>query len=431
MIRVGCISLGCAKNRVDSEMILAMFPRDEVALTSSPSEADLLIVNTCGFIESAKKESIDAILEMAQYGKKLVVTGCLAERYAEELRKEIPEADAIVPIRDYGKLHEVFSSLLSSSSILPISPLRRVVSTEPYSAFLRISEGCNNFCSFCAIPLIRGRFVSRPMEEILEEAKDLFSEGVREISVISQDTTAYGRDFPHQSPNIVDLLRALEKVGFFSIRLLYLYPSEISDELIDCIASSNVIAHYFDVPVQCASDHLLKLMRRHADAEETVLLFDRIRQKCPDAILRTTLISGFPGETEEDHQKALAFMERVGFDHLGCFVYSREEGTASYDYPNQVEEAVAKARQEEIMKLQRKISFRQAKLQVGKRYTGLVVGKDPRSGKYLFRCGWNAPDDIDGAIYLSSPRPLEMGEIVSCRITDSLVYDLFAELEEE
>lgn len=431
MIRVGLISLGCAKNRVDSEMILAMFPRDQVSLTSSPSEADLIIVNTCGFIESAKQESIDAILEMASYGKKLVVTGCLAERYAEELKKEIPEADAIIPIREYGELQGVFSSLLDIEGILPLNPLRRVISTAPFSAYLRISEGCNNFCSFCAIPLIRGRFRSRPFEEVLEEARDLYQKGVKEISVISQDTTAYGRDFKGQKPNIVDLLKALEDIGFFSIRLLYLYPSEISDELIDLIAKSKQIAHYFDVPVQCASDHLLKLMRRHADAEETILLFDKIRQKCPDAVLRTTLIAGFPGENEEDQKETLKFMERVRFDHLGCFTYSREEGTASYDYPNQVEEKVAKARQEEIMKLQRKISFRASKEQVGKVYTGLVVGKDPRSGKYLFRCSWNAPDDIDGAIYLDSHRPLKEGDIARARITDSMVYDLFAEIVEE
>ena len=428
MIRVGLVSLGCAKNLVDSEMILAMFPRDRFALVSDPSHADLIIVNTCGFIESAKKESIDTIFEMLSYGAKVVIVGCLAERYLDDLKAEIPEAGAIVPIRDYSELPAVLSSLTGVEGILPMNPLRRVVSTKPYTAYLRISEGCNNFCAFCAIPLIRGRFKSRPYEEILEEARSLHASGVKEISLISQDTTIYGIDFPGRKPNICDLLRDLEAIGFYSIRLLYLYPSEISDELIDLIASSKVIAHYFDVPVQTASDHLLKAMRRHAGAKETIDLFARIKEKCPDAILRTTLIAGFPGETEEDQKEALDLLKTVEFDHMGCFVYSREEGTASYDYPDQVKEEVAKKRRDALMKAQAKISYRKAKSQVGKVFEGLVTGFDKEKGKYMLRCVWNAPDDIDGNVYFSSPRCLKEGEIVSVRIVDALVYDLLGEL---
>lgn len=430
MIKVGLISLGCAKNRVDGEMMLAMFPRDRFSLTNNPAEADLIIVNTCGFIEDAKKESIETIFEMAQHKAKLVIVGCLAERYLEELKKEIPEADLIVPIRDYKELAKYLSELTGEEGILPLNPMRRVLSTAPYSAFLRISEGCNNFCSFCAIPFIRGGFVSRPFDEIIEEAKQLKEQGVKEVSIISQDTTVYGSDFPTKKPDIVDLLKAIEDIGFFSIRLLYLYPSEISDELIDLIANSKSIAHYFDIPVQCASDHLLKAMKRHADAKETLDLFKKIKQKCPDAVLRTTLIAGFPGENEDDQKQTLAFLEEVKFDHMGCFLYSREEGTASYYYPDQIEEEVKEKRRDELMRLQQKIAFAQAKKQVGKVYEGLILGKDKRTHKYLFRCSWNAPDDIDGAIEVSSSRPLQEGDIVKARITASFAYDLEGEVVE-
>lgn len=427
MKRVGIVSLGCAKNLVDSEMILAMFPPEEAEIVSAPEKADLIIVNTCGFISSAKEESIATIFDMLATGGKVAIVGCLAERYLEELKEEIPEASAIVPIRDYASLHRELGALLGIE-LLPISPLRRVLSTKPYAAYLRISEGCNNFCSFCAIPLIRGRFKSRPYEEILEEARQWKEKGVKEISLISQDTTVYGMDFPGRKPNICTLLRALEDIGFFSIRLLYLYPSEISDELIDLIAESKSIAHYFDIPVQCASDHLLKAMRRHADAKETRLLFKKIKEKCPDAILRTTLISGFPGENEDDQKETVSFLEEIEFDHMGCFLYSREEGTASYDYPDQIPEEVAVARKDELMKLQRKISRKKAKEQIGKVCEGLIVGYDPASKKYLFRCAWNAPDDIDGGIYVSSSRCLKDGEIVRVKIVGALVYDLLGEI---
>ena len=431
MIRVGLVSLGCAKNLVDSEMILAMFPRDRFILTNNPAESDLIIVNTCGFIESAKEESIQTIFEMASYGAKIVVVGCLAQRYYDDLVKEIPEASAIVKIDDYSKLPEVLESITGEKGIIPMNPLRRVVSTAPYTAYLRISEGCNNFCSFCAIPHIRGRFCSRPFDEILEEARDLKKKGVKEISLISQDTTVYGMDFPSWKPNIVDLLKAIEEIGFYSIRLLYLYPSEISDELIELIANSKQIAHYFDIPVQCASDHLLKAMKRHADAKKTIELFEKIRKICPDAILRTTLIAGFPSENEEDQKETLEFLSRIRFDHMGCFTYSREEGTESYSYPDQVSEEIKEKHRDELMKLQRKIAYEQAKKQVGKVYEGLVTGYDKAKKQYSFRCAWNAPDDIDGTILFSSKKELKEGDIVKVKITGAFVYDLMGEAVED
>lgn len=430
MIQIGLVSLGCAKNLVDSENILAMFPKEAFSITSDPKKADLIIVNTCGFIASAKKESIDTILEMASYGKKLAVVGCLAQRYLEELRKEIPEADLILPISSYPELHKYLTSLLGEE-VNPFSPLKRVLSTGDYSAYLKISEGCDNFCAFCAIPFIRGRFVSRPFEEIIEEAKTLKEKGIKEISLVSQDTTVYGKDFPDKKPNIVDLLNALEDIGFYSIRLLYLYPSEISDELIDKIASSKQIAHYFDIPVQSGSDHVLTLMRRHDRMKDTVNLFAKIRKKCPDAILRTTLIAGFAGETEDDHQETLSFIENVQFDKMGCFTYSPEEGTLGYTYKEQVDEKTKKRRKKELMLAQRRISLRANKKHIGETMEGLVVGYDPQNERYALRSYWAAPDEIDGAIWFTSPKPLKEGEIVKVHITDALIYDLLGELAEE
>lgn len=424
--RVALVSLGCAKNLVDSEEMLAMFPPDRFDLTDDPSTADLILVNTCGFIQSAKEESINAILQMAQYKDraKLVVTGCLATRYAEELRKEIPEADLIVPLKEYPELSKKLAALLGEEGILEMNPLRRVVSTSSYSAYLRISDGCNNFCTFCAIPRIRGRFVSRPYEEIMEEAKKLKEQGIKEISLISQDTTVYGID-RKEGKNIVSLLKDLESLGFYSIRLLYLYPSEISDELIQTIAESKVIAHYFDIPVQCASDHLLKLMHRHADAKETILLFQKIKRMCPDAVLRTTLISGFPGENEDDQKLTLEFLDEVGFDKMGCFTYSREEGTPAYSYPDQVPEKLKKKRRDELMKKQALISYQKNKEKVGLEMEGLVIGKQGDS--YLLRSYWNAPDDIDGSILFKPKKDHKEGDIVRVKITSALVYDLQGE----
>jgi ribosomal protein S12 methylthiotransferase len=427
MIKVGLVSLGCAKNLIDSEMILAMFAADSYKLTDNPAEADLLIVNTCGFIEDAKTEAIDTILAMAQYPAKLVVVGCFVERSLEELKKSIPEVDLWVPLKDYPHMHEEIEALLGTKDIRPLNPLHRVVSTPDYAAYLRISEGCNNFCAFCAIPYIRGRFVSRPFDEVLLEAETLKKAGVKEISLVSQDTTMYGFDFPGHKPNIIDLLAKLDAMGFYSIRLLYLYPDEISDELLCFVRDSQSIKHYFDIPIQCASDHLLGLMKRHGTAAKEKALFHRIKELMPDAILRTTLISGFPGESEEDQKETLAFLEDVRFDHLGDFPYSREEGTAAYAYPHQVPKASKLKRKDEIMNLQRKISYEQNKGHIGEVMEGIVTGYDPEKKYFTLRSYWNAPDDIDGNLYFSSQNPLKPGQIVRVKITTSFIYDLLGE----
>ncbi|MCR4562172.1 MAG: 30S ribosomal protein S12 methylthiotransferase RimO [Bacilli bacterium] len=430
--KVGIVSLGCAKNLVDSEMILATFRDTDYEITSSPSEADIIIVNTCGFIEAAKKEAIETILEMAHYNNsKLVVTGCFVERNLEELKEEIPEVDLWIPINQYGELHTKIEKMLNDGTKLhKMDPLQRVVSTPDYCAYLRISEGCNNFCAFCAIPYIRGRFVSRPYEEILEEARLLKEKGIKEISLISQDTTYYGRDFPDKKPNILDLLKALDEMGFYSIRLLYLYPDEISDELIDFIGKSRSIAHYFDIPIQCASDHLLKLMRRHGTAEGMKELFRKIKEKMPEAILRTTLISGFPGENLKDQKETIEFLNELKFDHLGVFAYSREEGTLAYNYPHQVRQSTKERRRAEIMELQRHISYHQNKTRIGLEMEGLVTGYDKTRDLYTLRSYWNAPDDIDGNIYFKSKRTLYLGDVVKVKITDAYIYDLLGEIIE-
>ena len=301
-MKVGLVSLGCAKNLVDSEAILALMKNNDFEIVSSPSEADVIIVNTCGFIESSKQESINTILEMASYNALLVVTGCLVQRYKEELEKELPEVDLFVPIRDYDKLGELISEKMKIKKMVGCFDFSsRVLSTPFYTAYLKISEGCNNRCTYCAIPLIRGSFVSYPLENLVNQAKDLASKGVKELVVISQDTTRYGSDFEGQNITTVTLLKELLKIKEFSyIRLLYLYPDELSDELIELMGKEERLTPYFDLPIQHSSSRLLQSMNRRGDREFLLSLIKKIRDKVPKAILRTTLIVGFPGETEED-----------------------------------------------------------------------------------------------------------------------------------
>ena len=340
VIKIGIVSLGCAKNLVDSELILGMFKKGNFAIVQKPEDADVIIVNTCGFIDSSKEESIKTILEMAKYNKRLVVVGCLVERYLDELKKAIPEVDLFVPIRDYSKLHVLIEKLMHTKKITKFNPLNRVISTQPFTAYLRISEGCNNCCTYCAIPLIRGSFRSRPLEEIEIEATELEKNGVKEIVVISQDTTRYGTDIKDKNINICDLLKMLlSHKGFLYIRLLYLYPDEISDDLLYLIGSEPRLTPYFDIPIQHSSTKVLESMHRRGNHDFLVDLFNnRVRKVVPNAILRTTFIVGFPGETDEDFNNLLDFIDLIKFDHLGAFTYSREEGTVSYDYKDQIDE---------------------------------------------------------------------------------------------
>ncbi|MCR5505559.1 MAG: 30S ribosomal protein S12 methylthiotransferase RimO [Bacilli bacterium] len=430
MKKVGIVSLGCMKNRVDSENILGLFDRNGYEITNDPSDSDVIVINTCGFIESSKKESIENILEMIQYGKKVVVTGCLAERYLEELKKEIPEVDLYIPIREYSHFNEKLYLLDKEiDKSLGVDDEYRIVSTGPYSAYLKIGEGCDNRCSYCAIPLIRGHFVSRPFDQIIKEANELAEAGIKEIIVLEQDTTKYGIDLKN-GENIVDLLKALLEIKEFEyIRLLYLYPDEISDELIELIGKEKRLTPYFDVPIQHSENHILKDMFRRGDKKFLISLFNKIREKVPNAILRTTVMVGFPGETEEDVDNLISFMNEVKFDHLGAFTYSQEEGTPSASFPNQIDEEIKKKRLAKVMKAQQKISYSLNKRHIGEVMRGMVIGKDDH-GNYLLRSYWNAPDDVDGKIYFTSKRELHNGDMINVKITGAFVYDLMGEENE-
>ena len=430
MKKVTLISLGCAKNLVDSENILGLLLKNHYEIVSNKEEADILIINTCGFIEASKKESIDVILDNINHKQKVVVTGCLVNRYIDELKKEIPEVDLWIPIRDYPRFNVLLKTLDKDiTNYEGLNDDYRLVSTGTYSAYLKIGEGCSNCCSYCAIPLIRGPYVSRPFESVIKEAKKLANEGYKELIVLEQDTTRYGLDLKEKK-TIVDLLKALVVIpGLEYVRLLYLYPDEITDELIELIANEEKLTPYFDIPIQHSEDTILKAMNRRGDKAYLTSLFNKIRNKIPHAILRTTVMVGFPGETEKDFNNLLKFIGDIKFDHLGAFKYSKEEGTASYTYPHQVREFTKQRRLDTLMELQQKISYEQNKKHIDEIMTGLVVGKE--NGYYLLRSYYNAPDDVDGKILFSSPKELKEGDKVKVLIKESYVYDLYGELVNE
>ena len=426
MKKVGIISLGCSKNLVDSENILGLLDKCHYHIVNSADEADIIIINTCGFINSSKKESIDTILEFINKDKKVVVTGCLVERYYDDLVKEIPEVDLFLPIRDYPRFNQLLSQIdedLNDDS--GVSDDFRVVSTGKFSAYLKIGEGCSNRCAYCAIPLIRGDFASREMDSIIKEANKLAKQGYKEIVVLQQDTTKYGVDL-HNGENIVILLKKLLEIKDFDyIRLLYLYPDEITDELIELIGSEPRLTPYFDIPIQHSETKILRSMNRRGNKQYLINLFKKIRKKVPNAILRTTVMVGFPGETKRDFDNLKKFISEIRFDHLGAFKYSREENTPAYDYPHQVRESTKEKRLNEIMKLQQKISYSKNKEHIGSIMTGLVIGKE--KDLYLLRSYFNAPDDIDGKIFFKSSKTHDLGEKVTVKITDSFIYDLLGE----
>lgn len=431
-MKLGLISLGCAKNLVDSEMILSLFKRNDFEIVNDEKEADVIVINTCGFIDASKQESIDTIIEMSKLNKILVVTGCLVERYKEELKKELPEVDLFISIKEYPIFGELLEKVIRDKKIQGCLDLsKRVLSTRPYTAYLKISEGCNNCCSYCAIPLIRGSFKSIDKYDLIKQANILKDQGIKELVVISQDTTKYGEDIKEYKTDIVDLLKALLEIKEFKyIRLLYLYPNEITDELIDLIGSEPRLTPYFDIPIQHSSNNMLKAMNRHGDKELLIDLFRRIKERVPNAILRTTLIVGFPGETKEDFEDLKKFIKKIEFTHLGAFTYSREEGTKSYDFDNQIPEEIKEERYNEIMEIQSRISLKKNKLEIGKVHKGLVIDYDVEEDLYLLRSYWNAPDDIDGAIYFSSDKPLEEGSEVEVVIEDCDNYNLYGKLKE-
>lgn len=432
-MKLSLVSLGCAKNLVDSEMILSLMKRNGFELTIEVEDADVIIVNTCGFIDSSKQESINKIIELGQLNKILIVTGCLVKRYKEQLEKELPEVDLFISIDEYPHMAELIEKVVKNKKMKGCLDLKdRVLSTAPYTAYLKISEGCNNCCTYCAIPLIRGSFKSVPMNELIKQAYAIKDQGVKELVVISQDTTRYGSDLDSTNGDITKLLKELLKIKEFAyIRLLYLYPDEISDELIELIGQEERLTPYFDIPIQHASSKVLKDMNRRGDKEFLLNLFNKIKKKVPNAILRTTLIVGFPGETDEDFDELKDFVKKVKFNHLGTFTYSREEGTKSYDYQNQVPEEIKVERYNEIMKIQKHISLMHNKKQLNKVHKGIVLDYDYPSDTYTLRSFWNSPDNIDGDIIFTSNRSLEEGEEVEVLITDYDHYNLFGGLIEK
>ncbi len=432
------VSLGCPKNTVDTERVLGDLVSSGFSLTQDEEDAEVIIVNTCGFIESAKKESIDTILEMARHKtegkcKQLVVTGCLAERYSQELLDEIPEIDHLLGVGQYPQLKNIIDDTDPLSKNHVATPAEyyesytdRLLSTAFYTAYLKISEGCSNRCAFCIIPRMRGPMRSRSPESILAEAENLARKGVKEFNLISQDTTMYGFDLGMKD-GLVRLLAEMVKVdGLEWIRLLYCYPTFLNSEMIDLIASESKICRYIDVPLQHTHDEMLKSMKRQETEGGVRKMLDEVRLKIPDVALRTTFITGFPGETEEHFQHTVQFLCEMQFDHVGIFTYSDEEGTTAFDYPNRVSQKVKEERRDILMGFQKDIVLRKNQERVGRVEPVLVEGFDPQEN-YLMtgRLTSQAPD-IDGQVILEKCEA-EPGEIISVRINQAVDYDLVAE----
>ncbi len=423
-MKVGFVSLGCSKNLVDTEMMIGLFKKNGYDIVNNPEVADIIVINTCGFMESAKEEAINTMLEMAEFKKDnckyLIVTGCLVERYKDELIKAIPEVDLFIKFSEYETIWKQIDNLINSNiKDGKLEFLDRVISTGKNYAYLRIAEGCNNFCTFCAIPYIRGRFKSRKIEDILQEAKKLADDGIKELIVIAQDTTKYGIDI-YGKPELAKLLHELSKIdGIEWIRFLYAYPETITDELIEEVKNNEKICKYFDIPMQHISDNILKKMNRKSTGASIKNLISKLRKEIPEVIIRSTLMVGFPGETEEDFEELYEFVKWAKLDKLGCFTYSKEEGTAAYKMENQVHPMTKKKRYNKIMALQQKISEENMKKHIGKTLKVLVEQKG------IGRSYMDVPD-IDGVVYIKGESNINSFE--NCKITGIKEYDLIGEV---
>ncbi len=438
-IKVGMVSLGCSKNLVDSERMLYKLKKHGYKLVTEPGLADIAVVNTCGFIQSAKEEAIETILELGKLKedgtlRKIVITGCLTERYREEAAELFPEADAVIGIGNNKDIVDVLDHVLANERYINFAPKleaeltgERIISTLPFFSYLKIAEGCSNCCAYCAIPQIRGKFRSVPMEDVLSEARTLAENGVTELVVIAQDTSRYGEDLYGES-KLPELLRELCKIdGLRWIRTLYCYPEKITDELLETIASEEKLVKYLEIPIQHCDGTLLKSMNRWGSEDELENLFAHIREKIPNVVLRTTLITGFPGETEEQFNALAEFVQRVRFDRLGCFAYSREDGTKAADFPNQVDEETASHRADIIMEQQLLISCEKNQELLDAELDAVVEGFDRFGECWFGRTMLDAPD-IDGKVFFTSEKPLEIGRYVRIRVTDTLDYDLIGEV---
>lgn len=452
-MNVGFISLGCSKNLIDTEVAIGKFKEHEFNIVNNPKEADIIVVNTCGFIESAKEEAINTILEMAEYKngrcKFLIAMGCLVQRYYDDLVKEIPEVDLFLKIEDYNRLWDKVEELLKNEKVesekkqakniskvkqLPMFAekeyLARTVSTGENYAYLKIGEGCSNMCTYCAIPYIRGLFISRPMDEILEEAKMLANKGVKEIIVIAQDTTKYGVDLYGES-KLAELLEKISEIPEIKwIRFLYSYPEGITDELIDTVKNNDKICKYFDIPIQHISNDVLKRMNRKTSKENIEKLINKIRKEIPNVILRTSLIVGFPGETEQNFLELLDFVKNTKFDKLGVFKYSKEENTPAAKMPNQIHHMIKEARYRKIMSEQKEISKAKLEEQIGKEMQVLIENVS-FDGKYLVGRTRNDVPEEDGIVYIKRTDKNEnlLNQFIWCKIVDVSDYDLIAEVK--
>ena len=432
-MNVGFIHLGCSKNLVDTEMTIGLFKENNYKVVNNPEDADILVINTCGFIASAQEEAINTILEMAEYKKKrckyLIVMGCLVQRFKEELEKAIPEVDLWIKYKSYDTIWKQIEQVIKPEGTKKenLDFLDRVITTGENFAYLRIAEGCSNYCTYCAIPKIRGPFVSRKMENILEEAEKLAKEGYKEIVVIAQDTTKYGIDI-YGKPMLAELLSKLCKIeGIKWIRFLYSYPETITQELIDVVKKEEKICKYFDIPIQHISDNVLKRMNRKSDGKSIRKIIEKLRKEIPNVIIRTTVMVGFPGETNEDFEELYDFVKEAKFERLGAFSYSKEEGTPAEMMPNQVHPQTKKARYNKIMKLQQEISKENLKKQIGRKLEVLVETKTFDGKYYVGRSYMDVPD-IDGLVYIEMVDKALEGKFVECEIVDTNEYDLIAKI---
>ena len=440
-IKVGMVSLGCSKNLVDSERMLYKLKQKGYELVTEPGLADIAVVNTCGFIKAAKEEAIETILELAALKadgtlKKIVITGCLSERYREEAAELFPEADAVIGIGNNKDIVDILDEVMQGERVVKFGSKLdaemtgdRIISTLPFFTYLKIAEGCSNCCTYCAIPMIRGKYRSVPMEDVLAEAKKLAENGITELVLIAQDTSRYGEDLYGES-RLPQLLKELCKIeGLKWIRTLYCYPERITDELLDTIAEEEKLVKYLEIPIQHCDGKILSAMNRWGDEEKLEALFAKIRSKIPNVILRTTLITGFPDESEEQFNALAEFVDRVGFDRLGCFPYSPEEGTKAASFENQIDEDVAAHRADIIMEQQLERSYDNNKKLMDSELEAVVEGYD-RFGECFFgRTTLDAPD-IDGKVFFTSEKPLKIGDYVKIKITDTLDYDLIGEVIE-
>lgn len=445
-MKIGVVSLGCPKNLVDSETMLGLIHEENYEITNDPSEAEIIIVNTCGFIESAKEESINTILQMAEYKKSgsckyIIVTGCLSQRYAEELFNELPEADAIAGVEVYDEIGSIIKRVMNGERFIILERskpdviytsketfLPRILTTPSYTAYLKIAEGCDNCCSYCAIPKIRGPYRSKPMAQVLKEAKALADNGVKELIVVAQDTTRYGEDLPGGKLLLADLLKELNKIESLKwIRVMYCYPNNFTDDLIETFASLDKVCKYVDLPLQHASNRLLASMNRYDTREEVETLLAKLRKRIPGIVIRTTFIVGFPGETDADFEELKEFVEQQRFENAGVFAYSQEEGTVAGAMPNQIPDEIKQERYHELMALQAQISEEIHKDTEGQTLEVLVEGiEEDGSGLHYGRSYREAPD-IDGLVFIENPGDIKPGCFVKVNILQGFTYESVGE----